>query len=155
VPFAAHSPQGANRSKIKTVRIVDSLKHIGYWLQADFTDTASIHQNSTDILVCARNISHYTSLTIPWLSLSIRSRVQATSHWNDWSLINRKGFNKKISCHKGLYPGTSLESLRKVTKELCEENIYSNKNKTNKQTPWPLVRERTIPTDRPPLVDEI
>jgi hypothetical protein len=24
-----------------------------------------------------------------------------------------------------------------------------------KETPWPLVRERTIPTDRPPLVDEI
>jgi hypothetical protein len=28
-------------------------------------------------------------------------------------------------------------------------------NKTNKQTPWPLVRERTIPTERPPLVNEI
>jgi hypothetical protein len=28
-------------------------------------------------------------------------------------------------------------------------------NQPNKQTPWPLVRERTIPTDRPPLVDEI
>jgi hypothetical protein len=26
---------------------------------------------------------------------------------------------------------------------------------TNKQTPWPLVRKRTIPTERPPLVDEI
>jgi hypothetical protein len=26
---------------------------------------------------------------------------------------------------------------------------------TNKQTPWPLVRERTIPSERPPLVDEI
>jgi hypothetical protein len=25
----------------------------------------------------------------------------------------------------------------------------------NKQTPWPLVREGTIPTDRPPLVGEI
>jgi hypothetical protein len=24
-----------------------------------------------------------------------------------------------------------------------------------KKTPWPLVRERTIPTERPPLVDEI
>jgi hypothetical protein len=24
-----------------------------------------------------------------------------------------------------------------------------------KQTPWPLVRKRIIPTDRPPLVDEI
>jgi hypothetical protein len=23
------------------------------------------------------------------------------------------------------------------------------------KTPWPLVRKRTIPTDRPPLVDEI
>jgi hypothetical protein len=23
------------------------------------------------------------------------------------------------------------------------------------KTPWPLVRERTIPTDRPPLIDEI
>jgi hypothetical protein len=27
--------------------------------------------------------------------------------------------------------------------------------KQTKQTPWPVVRERTIPTDRPPLVDEI
>jgi hypothetical protein len=26
---------------------------------------------------------------------------------------------------------------------------------TTKQTPWPLVRERTIPTERPPLVGEI
>jgi hypothetical protein len=25
----------------------------------------------------------------------------------------------------------------------------------HKQTPWPLVRKRTIPTERPPLVDEI
>jgi hypothetical protein len=24
-----------------------------------------------------------------------------------------------------------------------------------KKTPWPLVRERTIPTEQPPLVDEI
>jgi hypothetical protein len=35
------------------------------------------------------------------------------------------------------------------------EGRKSNVVKTNKQTPWPLVRERTIPTDRPPLVDEI
>jgi hypothetical protein len=32
--------------------------------------------------------------------------------------------------------------------KLPETQIY-------KQTPWPLVRKRTIPTDRPPLVDEI
>jgi hypothetical protein len=28
-------------------------------------------------------------------------------------------------------------------------------NKTKKKTPWPLVRERTVPTERPSLVDEI
>jgi hypothetical protein len=34
--------------------------------------------------------------------------------------------------------------------------IKKNKTKKkNKQTPWPLVRERTIPTERPPFVDEI
>jgi hypothetical protein len=32
---------------------------------------------------------------------------------------------------------------------------HNAQNKQNKQTPWPLVRERTISTDRPPLVDEI
>jgi hypothetical protein len=31
----------------------------------------------------------------------------------------------------------------------------SRRRRINKQTPWPLVRERTIPTERPPLVDEI
>jgi hypothetical protein len=31
---------------------------------------------------------------------------------------------------------------------------YRQTNK-KQQTPWPLVRERTIPTERPPLVDEI
>jgi hypothetical protein len=35
-----------------------------------------------------------------------------------------------------------------------ERGHYENQEK-QKQTPWPLVRERTIPTDRPPLVDEI
>jgi hypothetical protein len=40
----------------------------------------------------------------------------------------------------GLYP--SPESLKR-------------ENTKTKQTPWPLVRERTLPTERPPLVDEI
>jgi hypothetical protein len=31
----------------------------------------------------------------------------------------------------------------------------STDKRTNKQTPWPLVRKRTIPTERPPLVDDI
>jgi hypothetical protein len=31
----------------------------------------------------------------------------------------------------------------------------SSRINNNQQTPWPLVRKRTIPTERPPFVDEI
>jgi hypothetical protein len=33
--------------------------------------------------------------------------------------------------------------------------LHATVSATHKQTPWHLVRERTIPTERPPLVDEI
>jgi hypothetical protein len=33
--------------------------------------------------------------------------------------------------------------------------VNSVMNLQKKKSPWPLVRERTIPTERPPLVDEI
>jgi hypothetical protein len=32
---------------------------------------------------------------------------------------------------------------------------HNNMSTTHIQTPWPLVCKRTIPTERPPLVDEI
>jgi hypothetical protein len=35
-----------------------------------------------------------------------------------------------------------------------EANILRSES-NKKQTPWPLVRKRTIPTELPPLVDEI
>jgi hypothetical protein len=34
------------------------------------------------------------------------------------------------------------------------EQHYAQKMQTNKQTQWPLVRKRTIPTERPPPVGE-
>jgi hypothetical protein len=47
--------------------------------------------------------------------------------------------------------------------ESCSNNGISQNSqifqvydiKKQKQTPWPLVRKRIIPTERPPLVDEI
>jgi hypothetical protein len=49
-----------------------------------------------------------------------------------------------------LTPGDTCD-ISKGIKIVC----IQKQKQTNKQTPWPLVRERTIPTDRPPLVDEI
>jgi hypothetical protein len=45
---------------------------------------------------------------------------------------------------------------REVTRRLVIllKGILPQKTK-KKQTPWPLVRVRTIPTERPPPVDEI
>jgi hypothetical protein len=43
-------------------------------------------------------------------------------------------------------------SSKQTYRPVKVQNINTH---TQKQTPWPLVRERTIPTERPPLVDEI
>jgi hypothetical protein len=45
-----------------------------------------------------------------------------------------------------VWPSGFIHPMRKI--------IFGN-NVPKKQTPWPLVRERTILTERPPLVDEI
>jgi hypothetical protein len=39
-----------------------------------------------------------------------------------------------------------------VKMDVSEDSTASLKRK---QTPWPLVRKRTIPTERPPLVGEL
>jgi hypothetical protein len=45
---------------------------------------------------------------------------------------------------------------RENLKSYKTSRVYEVKHiQQTKQTLWPLVRERTIPTDRPPLVDEI
>jgi PBP1b-binding outer membrane lipoprotein LpoB len=51
-----------------------------------------------------------------------------------------------------------LQTIRQQTDvELTPASMVSSAQtkKNKKQIPWPLVREGTIPTDRPPLVDEI
>jgi hypothetical protein len=54
------------------------------------------------------------------------------------------------------HEATKTTFPKNTRKQIQTFNCHSHcLTKTNKQTPWPLVRERTIPTDRPPLVDEI
>jgi hypothetical protein len=62
-------------------------------------------------------------------------------------------------------PEIIFSRLQNILSELFADHISSSSDKaTNciqptkqkkKHTPWPLVRKRNIPTDRPPLVDEI
>jgi hypothetical protein len=55
----------------------------------------------------------------------------------------------KMEAHYGIGNCQQLEMR-------CEESagLWEQRYKT-KQTPWPLVRERTIPTEGPPLRDGI
>jgi hypothetical protein len=51
--------------------------------------------------------------------------------------------------------GREKDTRKKEPQQTTEEKHADDSIQTNKQTPWPLVRKRTIPTERPPLVDEI
>jgi hypothetical protein len=46
----------------------------------------------------------------------------------------------------------TIRHLHSTTSKRKQSNAAYRKKK---KTPWPLVRKRTIPTERPPLVDEI
>jgi hypothetical protein len=50
---------------------------------------------------------------------------------------------------------TTEDKINYKTDTFYEELDTAVYSEQQKQTPWPLVRERSIPTDRPPLVDEI
>jgi hypothetical protein len=57
-----------------------------------------------------------------------------------------------VRYERGLYiPGYSILHSHS-RRHFNRPATYSEQTK---QTPWPLVRERNIPTERPPLVDEI
>jgi hypothetical protein len=60
------------------------------------------------------------------------SKLTALARLSGYELDNRALVNESASYH---------QTLKCRTKQ--------------KQTPWPLVRKRTIPTARPPLVSEI
>jgi hypothetical protein len=52
-----------------------------------------------------------------------------------------------MGMHSARYGGLDLKE--------SDKSISFGVPKKKKQTPWPLVRKRTIPTDRPSLVDDI
>jgi hypothetical protein len=56
------------------------------------------------------------------------------------------GMLRRVVCWKFTNVSEELSSFR---------NRKVPIRQANKQIPWPLFRKRTIPTERPPLVDEI
>jgi hypothetical protein len=61
----------------------------------------------------------------------------------------------KTTSRDRFQPTQKARELR-CWKPLVESRSGQNRRRRpNKQTPWPLVRKRTITTERPPLVDEI
>jgi hypothetical protein len=54
------------------------------------------------------------------------------------------------------YRCENLKSRSMINQRVIRiKHVYITNKQTNKQTPWPLVCKRTVPTEPPPLVDEI
>jgi hypothetical protein len=60
-----------------------------------------------------------------------------------------------VPCGSSSNPKNPEDGGDFVLRNVCRTRGTRYKGPETKQTPWPLVRERTIPTERPPLVDEI
>jgi hypothetical protein len=117
------------------------------------------------VLLRRNDIIFFLSLTL----ISVRDRV------TPGGLVRPKGFDKLIKfkyligsrtrdipacifmpqalCYHMLNENLSLIVC------LIHGNIYTSRSSRtphfHNKTPWPLVRERTMPTERPPFVDEI
>jgi hypothetical protein len=74
-----------------------------------------------------------------------------------FGILSQKCYAGTEEVHEGIERIVVLrtENSPDYRVQLPPYTLLRTTNKTNKQTPWPLVRGRTIPTDRPPLVDEI
>jgi hypothetical protein len=69
--------------------------------------------------------------------------------------VKRKDDNIKMDCNPYVALGVDRTQDSVQWPHLVSALMNYQVPQKNKQTPWPLVRERTIPTERPPLVDEI
>jgi hypothetical protein len=75
--------------------------------------------------------------------------VSVAFRWATWQDIWRALVGKA----RKLLTAYTARDYERLNGSAPRSLLFLPKQKT-KQTPWPLVRERTIPTDRPPLVDE-
>jgi hypothetical protein len=81
-------------------------------------------------------------------------RTSQETHYITATEPSRLMLCKISDFHAGDYVECRIRVMcRRVT--LVRTYISEKISFLSSKTPWPLVRERTIPTDRPPLVDEI
>jgi hypothetical protein len=104
------------------------------------------HKNDQQIYLVITCDPLWRSRYGDWLRGARPSPQRADRPWGRQTLPSRAYRNSESNrC-----PPTSAEVMKTWI-----HTSTAPTNKTNKQTPWPLVRERTIPAERPPLVDEI
>jgi hypothetical protein len=85
---------------------------------------------------------------ILWTNLYEREIRQTINKGTETRLENKRRKSVKFAAQD-----TGVSKSGPKRKHNAE--VYTINKQTTKQTPWPLVRERTIPTERPPLVNEI
>jgi hypothetical protein len=106
-----------------------------------------------------QNLSPFSTASSPDLGscsvISGRYRDIFVRTWGWPRPFTQSKRQKCLDLHRQHATGSYSLMLDKTQGILCEGYRITPYFIISKQTPWPLVRRRTIPTDRPPLVDEI
>jgi hypothetical protein len=132
-------------------------------------------QYGTNIVTCGRDLRPLScwpasgkAISGVFLYVNHRISISRTSgrrraHLSCYADLPRADFTKRLG--KGtwgggrtsLYPAAPGDGLAEVILSASSEPSVASLVSADKQkkTPWPLVRKRTIPTERPPPVDEI
>jgi hypothetical protein len=137
----------------------------------------------SEVRTCKKAVEAYFKV-LPWLSFAWsdwrKERKISARVWWQFSLQsecyslnkNMKGQRRYEGCHVDVstnsitmanaiishqWTGISATvwSAKAMSHTVTNARMTTVSNNKTKQTPWSLVRERTIPTERPPLVDEI
>jgi hypothetical protein len=115
--------------------------------------------DSVDCSVSNRNEYHKHEQKFSWRiergrCLKLLTSVPSVNRFldNAWSLLEPYRYPRRFL--NFIFRRKNRVTLLSLQPQNLEA-LFKQTNKQTKQTPWPLVRERTIPTDWPPLVDEI
>jgi hypothetical protein len=110
----------------------------------------NVYRRICDI-INSHNLKRYGEMEVKFRSVLIWIR-----------LVNDSDLSPKFCCTIVAILHFSLQSFAQTVSaepHTCgnemRRSVRMEKTNKQKQTPWPLVRKRTISTERPPLVDEI
>jgi hypothetical protein len=136
------------KSQLRTACVLVYISYVHYHMEHRTMRVQRVHHLSTHKIMCVCSCINqvHTIIHVPDV-LHIRVCITARRRISG-KILTLGRFSIGQSAQ-----GNSILSANLLS--LYEQNVKIIMKHKPKQTPWPLVRKRTIPTERSPLVGEI